>query len=221
MCGSIPCWYHHIPSSNLRPLWRKTHQSVNRCHLLTVKDCSSIKRDPTWSSCTTLFLQCASKGWWWGCQEKNCTVKTNQSPTLSKRIVLKPDVHCGRQDTTSFDARTSAHHSSEGKYREICHGEIDFRMQWLPYNRPRARSHPQGSSPQVESSIRNASKSRCREAVKADLKQNHAFNPFSEQSKEMIYCMGNMEYFEMCEITPKVPCHNCMSYWTKSIVHCT
>ena len=34
-----------------------------------------------------------------------------------------------------------------------------------------------------------------REALKADLKQNHAFNPFSEQSKEMIYSMGNMEYF--------------------------
>ena len=45
-----------------------------------------------------------------------------------------------------------------------------------------------------------------REALKADLRQNHAYNPFSEQSKEMIYNMGNMEYFEMCEITSKVQC---------------
>ena len=37
------------------------------------------------------------------------------------------------------------------------------------------------------------------EALHADLKQNHAFNPFSEQSKEMIYSMGNMRYFEICE----------------------
>ena len=27
MCGSIPCWCHPIPSSNSRPLWRKTHYS--------------------------------------------------------------------------------------------------------------------------------------------------------------------------------------------------
>ena len=37
----------------------------------------------------------------------------------------------------------------------------------------------------------------------ADVKQHRAFSPFSEQSKEMIYSMGNMEYFEICEITPK------------------
>ena len=60
-----------------------------------------------------------------------------------------------------------------------------------------------------------------REALKADLRQNHAYNPFSEQSKEMIYNMGNMEYFEMCEITSKVQCPHCMTYWAKSIVYCT
>ena len=27
LCGSKLCWYHPIPSSNSRPLWRKTHQS--------------------------------------------------------------------------------------------------------------------------------------------------------------------------------------------------
>ena len=52
-----------------------------------------------------------------------------------------------------------------------------------------------------------------REALQADLKQNHAFNPFSEQSKEIICSMGNMKHCEICEITPKVQCHNCMTYW--------
>ena len=42
-----------------------------------------------------------------------------------------------------------------------------------------------------------------REALQTDLKQNYAFKPFSEQSKEMIYSMGNMVCFEICEITPK------------------
>ena len=47
-----------------------------------------------------------------------------------------------------------------------------------------------------------------KDALQADLMQNHAFNPFSEQSEEMISSMGNMEYFEICEITPKVQCLN-------------
>ena len=33
--------------------------------------------------------------------------------------------------------------------------------------------------------------------------------------------MGNMEYFEICEMTPKAQCHNCMTYWPKGIVYCT
>ena len=35
-----------------------------------------------------------------------------------------------------------------------------------------------------------------REALKADLKQNQAYNPFVEKSKNMIHSMENVEYFE-------------------------
>ena len=37
----------------------------------------------------------------------------------------------------------------------------------------------------------------------------------------MIYSMGNMEYFEICKITPNIQCPNCMTYWPKGIVYCT
>ena len=57
--------------------------------------------------------------------------------------------------------------------------------------------------------------------MQAFLEQNHAFSPISEQSKALVYSMGNMEYFEICEITPKVQCRNCVTYWTKGIVYCT
>ena len=40
--------------------------------------------------------------------------------------------------------------------------------------------------------------------MQADQNQNRAFNPFSEISKEMINSVGYMEYFEICEITPKI-----------------
>ena len=37
----------------------------------------------------------------------------------------------------------------------------------------------------------------------------------------MIRNMGNIEYLEMCEITTKVRCHNCLTCWTTGIVDCT
>ena len=48
-----------------------------------------------------------------------------------------------------------------------------------------------------------------------------AFNPFSEKSKELIRSMGNTEYFEMCEITSKVQCQDCLLYREIVIVYCT
>ena len=129
-----------------------------------------------------------------------------QSPTSPHKIVLKPNLHCERQDTTSSDARTSFDSSSKhkencdgGTYKESCRGEIDFQNpRIVPFDCSRARSHPQGSSPKNDSPVRDTLE---QEALQADLKQNRAFNPFSEQSKEMIYCMRNMEYFQICEIT--------------------
>ena len=37
----------------------------------------------------------------------------------------------------------------------------------------------------------------------------------------MIYSMGEMEYFDNCEITPNMRCSNCMTHWPKGIVYCT
>ena len=45
-----------------------------------------------------------------------------------------------------------------------------------------------------------------RRALQADLQQNNAYNPFSEESKVMIRDMGNVELFELCETIPKVQC---------------
>ena len=62
--------------------------------------------------------------------------KTYQSPVVFQRIVLKPNLHYERQNTTSSDARTSFNHSSMhnedcdgGAPNESCRGEIDFRIQ--------------------------------------------------------------------------------------------
>ena len=60
-----------------------------------------------------------------------------------------------------------------------------------------------------------------RGSLMADLDKNQKFNPFSQKSKEFIRSMGNMEYVEMCEITSKVHCHDCLLYWEVGVVYCT
>ena len=148
--------------------------------------------------------------------------KTYQSPTVPQRIVLKPNLNCERQDTRCSYARTSFDHSSKhkenchgGRYRETCRGEIDFRIHGLLHSAVQERKEA------VQKMIHQFETHPNKEALQADLKQNRAFNPFSEQSKEMIYSMGNMEYSEICEITPKIQRSNCMTYWPKGVVYCT
>ena len=152
--------------------------------------------------------------------------KTYQSPTVPQRIVLQPNLHYGRQDTTSFDARTSfdlssKHHkdSDGGTYNESCRGGIDFRIQGLLHSTVQEQDHTRTEA--VKNLIHQFETHPNKEAFQADMKQNHTFNPSSEQSKETICSMGNMQYFEMCEIIPEVQCHICMTYWTKGIVYCT
>ena len=49
------------------------------------------------------------------------------------------------------------------------------------------------------------------------LRQNYTYNPFSEKSRDMIRSMGNVEYFGMCEISPKIQCSHCLTHWTKGV----
>ena len=125
--------------------------------------------------------------------------KMYQSPELPQRIVLKPNLHYGRQDTTNFEARTSVDHLSREygesrggrEYGETLCGDIDFRIQGLPH-----------------STVQQKDDTR-KEAVQGliyqfeTLEKDQAFNPFSEKSKDMIRKMRNTEHFEMCEITSK------------------
>ena len=60
-----------------------------------------------------------------------------------------------------------------------------------------------------------------RAALQADLQQNNIYNTCSENSKEMIRELGNVELFELCETTPKVQCSQCLLYCNQGIVYCT
>ena len=68
--------------------------------------------------------------------------KMDQFLIAPQRIVLKPNLNYERQDTTSSDARTSFDHSDNGgTYREVCRGEVDFRIQGLPHSVVQEHDH--------------------------------------------------------------------------------
>ena len=76
-------------------------------------------------------------------------------------------------------------------YRRTCRGETEFRIQGLFH--PAVQEHEHIRKQAVQKLIHQFENHPNKEALQADLKQNRAFNAFSEQSKEMIYSIRNME----------------------------
>ena len=151
--------------------------------------------------------------------------KTYQSPTVPQRIVLKPNLHYGRQDTTSFDARTSFDHPSThketcggGTYNECCRGEIDFRIHRIaPVHRSRASSHPQETSSTVASSVRDASEWR---SVASRPEAKSRVQPIQRAIEGNDLQHGKHGVLRDLKITPTAQCHNCVTYWTKGMENC-
>ena len=73
----------------------------------------------------------------------------------------------------------------------------------------------------VRELIKKIEKHPHRQALQADLRQNNAYNSFSEKSKKMIKDMGNVELFELFETDPKTQSTECLLYWSLGIIYCT
>ena len=93
--------------------------------------------------------------------------------------------------------------------------EIDFRVSGFPHAVVK-----QAENFRVRELVKKIESHPHRRAFQADLQQNNAYNPFSEESKVMIRENGNVELFELCETIPKVQCSECLLYWNQGIVYC-
>ena len=60
-----------------------------------------------------------------------------------------------------------------------------------------------------------------RHALQRDLQQSQSFNPFRQESKQMIHEVGNIELCELLDTEPKAQCMVCLSYCDVDIVYCT
>ena len=94
--------------------------------------------------------------------------------------------------------------------------DMVFRIPGLPHS---VVKHAQSTS--VRELIQKIENDPNRNALQQDLRQHQSFNPFSHESKQMIWDVGNIELYELLETEPKTQCKVCLSYWNIGIVCCT
>ena len=100
--------------------------------------------------------------------------------------------------------------------RAINEEDIDFNVPGAPHSTVK-QLH--GAS--VRDLIQKIENHPNRHALQRDLQQSQSFNPFSQESKEMIHEVGNVELCELLDMEPKAQCKVCLSYWDAGIVYCT
>ena len=100
--------------------------------------------------------------------------------------------------------------------RAINEEDIDFNIPGLPHSTVK-QLH--GAS--VRKLIQKIENHPNRHALQRDLQQSQPFNPFSQESKQMIHEVGNIELCELLKMEPKTQCKVCLSYWDVGIVYCT
>ena len=93
---------------------------------------------------------------------------------------------------------------------------MDFRIPGLPHS---VVKHAQSTS--VRELIQKIENHPDRHALQQYLRQNQSFNPFSQESKQMIQDVGNFELCELLETEPKTQCTTCLTYWNTSELYCT
>ena len=103
-----------------------------------------------------------------------------------------------------------------GLFTQLEEIDIDFRVSGLPHAVVK-----QAENFRVRELVKKIESHPHREALQADLQQNNAYNPLSEESKVMIREMGNVELFELCETIPKVQCSQCLLHLesTSELLH--
>ena len=100
--------------------------------------------------------------------------------------------------------------------RAINEEDIDFNIPGLPHS---AVKQLHGAN--VRDLIHKIEIHPQRHALQRDLQQRQRFNPFSQESIDLIREVGNIELCELLDVEPKAQCRVCLSYWDVGIVYCT
>ena len=98
--------------------------------------------------------------------------------------------------------------------RERIEEDMDFKIPGLPHS-----TEKQLQSANVRELIQKSRTTR--HALQRNLQQSQSFNPFSQESKQMIHEVVNIELCELLDTEPKTQCKVCLSHSDIGIVYCT
>ena len=125
--------------------------------------------------------------------------------------------HTGKEQHAPEEHREIASFNTNNEFnRAINEEDIDFNIPGLPHSTVKQLN---GAS--VRDLSQKIEDHANRHALQRDLQQSQSFNPFSQESKEMIHEVGNIELCELLDMEPKAQCKVCLSYWDIGIVYCT
>ena len=125
--------------------------------------------------------------------------------------------HTVKEQFAPGENRDIASFNTDNEFnRAINEEDIDFNIPGVPHSTVK-QLH--GAS--VRGLIQKIENHPHRHALQRDLQQRQQFNPFSQESKDMIRDVGNIELFELLDVEPKAQCKVCLSYWDIGIVYCT
>ena len=126
-------------------------------------------------------------------------------------------VHTVKEQNAPEEHREIASFNTNNEFnRAINEEDIDFKIPGLPHSTVK-QLHDAG----VRELIQKIENHTNRHALQRDLQQSQPFNPFTQESKEMIHEVGNIELCELLDVEPKAQCKACLSYWDVGIVYCT
>ena len=129
----------------------------------------------------------------------------------------QPDKHnCAVPDAPEVQHEIKMLNTDNELTRERIEEDMDFKISGLPHS---VVKHAQNA--RVRELIQKVENHPNRHALQRDLQQSQSFNPFSQESKQMIHEVGNIEVCELLETEPKTQCKVCLSYWDVGIVYCT
>ena len=125
--------------------------------------------------------------------------------------------HTVKEQFAPEERRDIASFNTDNEFnRAINEEHIDFNIPGVPHSAVN-RSH----GVNVRNLIQKIENHPHRHALQRDLQQRRQFNPFSEESQDMIKSAGNIELCELLDVEPKAQCKVCLSYWNVGIVYCT
>ena len=113
------------------------------------------------------------------------------------------------QDAPEVHREIASFNTDNEFNRAINEEDIDFNSPGLPHSTVK-----QLHSTSVRELIQKIENHPNRHAFQRELQQSQSFNPFSQESKEMIHEVGNIELCELLDMEPKAQCKVCLLYYS-------